>query len=236
MRVYENKVAADETTLPKISASRLKRFLLCPRQFYYHYIEEREEKKNIFAVLGTAVHRAIAAFFLEKRQPQSVFFEEWTTMIRDYNLYDDKNLYRRGLDILDRYPHYDAPPIEVEREYALPYPPEDPICMLTVVFDQVYDWGVRDLKTNKNPPPQFELNNDLQFILYADAFSILFNKPPERVVWHQLESGKDIEARVIGKREIAVDAIRGLLRNGYFYRKIGAHCTYCSFKEECLDV
>lgn len=48
MRVYENKVAADETTLPKISASRLKRFLLCPRQFYYHYIEEREEKKNIF--------------------------------------------------------------------------------------------------------------------------------------------------------------------------------------------
>lgn len=231
MRVHE-----DEVGLPKISASRLKRFLLCPKQFYYHYVEEREDEKNIFAVLGTAVHRAIALYFTEGRQPQSVFFDEWAKMTEEYRLRDDKALYRRGLDMLDRYPHYASPPLEIESEHVLPYPPDNPICLLTVVFDQVYPWGIRDLKTSKNQPSQFDLDNDLQFILYADAFSILYNKPPERVVWHQLENGRDVVANVFGKREIAVDAIKGLLNARYFHRRIGAHCSYCSFRKECLDV
>lgn len=228
MRVYD-----DEVELPRVSATKIKTFLICPKKYEFRYVLDKEEKPNIYAVLGLSVHKAIADFYVSGSNPRTRFIEHWDALIQDYQLRDDVYLFRRGLNIIDRYPHYHDKPIEVEKEYFLPYPPDNPLCLLHVVYDQIYEWGIRDLKTNMKKPKPLDLSYDMQFILYAHAFEVLFNKKP-KVVWHHLETGEDINVAIYADYGYTQEIIRALLDQNVFYRRVGDHCTFCSYRKECL--
>ena len=48
-----------ETGLPLVSASRLKLYQQCAKLYTYKYTSEGIEKPNIYAIHGSALHKAI---------------------------------------------------------------------------------------------------------------------------------------------------------------------------------
>lgn len=230
MCIYDNKVE-----LPKVSATRIKTFLTCPKKYWFKYVLGIDDEKNIYAVLGLSVHKAIAEYYIERKNPRLTYIETWDSLLSEYKLANNVNLFNRGLDMIDSYPHYEDVPLEIESEYFLPYPEHNPICILHVVFDQVYDWGIRDLKTTKFRPTSFEIRHDMQFILYAHAFEMIYGRKP-KMVWHHLETAEDIPVFIDVDQYYAEEIIRELLRQQYYYRRVDDHCRYCSYRKECLGV
>lgn len=228
MRVYDDKIG-----LPKVSATKIKTFLTCPKKYMYRYILEIDDPKNIYAVLGLSIHKTIAEYYTQGKEPRITFINTWDSFIEEYKLKNDTALFRRGLNIVDSYPHYDDYPSEVESEYFVPYPEQSPICVLHVIFDQVYPWGIRDLKTSKTKPSLFDIKHDLQFILYSHAFEYIYGKKP-KVVWHHLETNEDLSVVIDVDSTYTKEIIDALLKQQDYYRRVGDHCRYCSYRKECL--
>jgi CRISPR/Cas system-associated exonuclease Cas4 (RecB family) len=219
----------------KVSASRLKTFMLCPKKFWYRYFCENEEPANIYTMLGSSVHYAISEYFENGTQPEYSFMQKWDEISSGHNLDTNVSLYRRGLNILRDYRWYEEKPKFVEFEFNIPYPADKPFCYINGVFDQVYDWGVVDMKTNNEKPTKPELDNDLQFIIYHFAYTQLFGRKPQKMIWRHLMTMEDIEVNCDNKEHILYEAVVSLLNNVYWFRRTGKHCNYCFVKEFCLE-
>jgi CRISPR/Cas system-associated exonuclease Cas4 (RecB family) len=232
--------------LPRLSASKLKTFSSCPKKFYYEYVDRQESTKHIAAIMGTAVHKSIDSVYSARRNGHAsqdvdiLYHIAWTEeFIRSPGAVYDRKVFEDGLGIVKRYDFEKRTPNATEFEFRLPFPdPIMPMCEIHGYIDQMYDWGLVDMKTSKRKPAQVLLDNDLQFIVYAWAFYNIVGENPNHVLWHHLRTGEDLEFNLsIDKVDLASRVVERILESqesSVWDRNVGEACLFCSHRRVCL--
>ena len=224
--------------LQTVSASKIKVYRTCARQFQYKYkmarAERPEDHKNVAALLGTALHKAIELYYKEKKSPTATFqsvmtntLDEWEEAKFKINALDYfPRAMKVGKDILKTFNWDQFNPMELEYEFTLPFPSvENPLVNMTGLIDLLDMSGmIVDHKSATTAPNQDELDNDPQFIIYYWAMLQIEGIPPWKVVWNHLRTGKLIEANIGHNYEdkleqLTVD-IQGMLTNTVYPRRL----------------
>lgn len=239
--------------LPTISASRVKVYKTCARQYEYKYVitkEDRpEDRKNVAALLGTALHKAIELKYTEGKSPTAVFQQVMTETLDGW---EDEGLQinaldyfsralKIGKDILQKYPWDRFTPMELEYTFTLPFPSFDnAIVNVTGIIDQIdMDGSIIDHKSASYAPSQDVLDNDPQFILYYWAYTQIYGYPPYRVIWNHLRTDRQIIANIEHNYALKIDQltydIQAMLENTRYPRRaMDDVCKkQCSFYSLC---
>lgn len=196
--------------LPIISASRIKMFKTCGKRYELRYIHKLPDTRNVAALIGSAVHKAIELKFTQAAKPNVVYqtyIEDAIESIRDLRgseyLAQNKVTGREMLLAIN----WDLfNPLEVEKQFILPFPNKDnPICYINGYIDIIDKEGfIVDHKTSIKRPSQDVLLYDIQFLLYFWAYKELYNKEPTNVYWHHLRTGELIPVPVRDRYEIKI--------------------------------
>jgi hypothetical protein len=240
--------------LPTVSASKIKVYKTCARQYQHKYItphnDRPEDHKNVAALLGTALHKAIEEYYTEQKSPIGVFQQVMAQTVEEWDVagYTIKALdyYPRaikvGKDILTKFDWSRFTPQELEYSFTLPFPTiENPITNITGFIDLIDMSGaIVDHKSSSYAPNMDALANDPQFLIYAWAMKQITGNLPYKVIWNHLRTGKLYEAAVLENYDTKIDNlvldIQALLTHGpYFARKnLDSVClNQCSFYELC---
>lgn len=227
----------------KISASKIKTFSSCERQFFYRYIDRVPTGVGGRALLGRCVHKAIELGF-QGRDPFEVYNEEWMRGVKEVTGTDNmQKLYNEGLKMLDIYDFDQIPPVEMELGFELPFPNRDnPAVLIQGYIDQIFPGGVLvDMKTSVKRPQISALKYSPQFVLYAWAFRELYGKLP-KVYWHHLRTGEKFLADVQEDQiKSIIPIVKGLEAQikyadeiEQYHRNVGFECSFCPFSDICL--
>lgn len=239
--------------LPVISASKLKVYKTCARQYYYKYIlpyhDRPPEHKNVAALMGTALHEAIELRYKEGKSPTFIFQSVMTDTIQEW---EDKKYQINGSDyfpramkvgkeILTKFNWDQFNPQELEYNFTLPFPNKDnPIVMINGLIDMIDMSGmVIDHKSASYAPAQDELDHDPQFILYAWAYEQMYKAKPYKVIWNHLRTAKLIEANIEHNYadkllQLERDIQAMLAADSFARRQMDQVCrTKCSFYINC---
>ena len=237
------------------SASRLKKYLTCPRQFQYCYIDGLATVPGAPLVLGKVLHETI--LYLHEEQictgelpPLSQILEEFDGLWQR-GLQTDDPFFRpsspsaeqsatAGREMLRLYHHEQKgqpPPLLVE----MPFEVNAGDYRICGVIDRI-DMGdagliVTDFKSGRKAA-KGEIERDLQLTLYAYAAEQLLGLPVEAVAWHFLKDGTVMwETRT---PETCADLIENLLphvamavERGEFDLRPGYWCRFCDYRELC---
>ena len=194
-------MARTKASLPLLSASRLKLYLECPKMYKYKYLQKGEERPNIYAIHGSALHKAIELQYKEKAVPYTIYTDRMLKYgTRDVLGFDQyARLYKEGIEILETFdtawyiPRIEKKKPALERWFNLPYPnAEKPICMIRGYMDLIQLDSVVDFKSSKLKLSKKKVENDLQFIIYYWAFNQLYGYYPDRIIYHRLPDHKQI--------------------------------------------
>lgn len=241
------------TELPKLSASRIKVYKTCARQYEFKYKMNHSERplddKNTAALMGTALHEAIEMYYKEKINPVSTFqrvmhdtIDEWEKEKLKINAASYfTTAMQVGTKILRDFDWNQFNPTELELEFTLPFPnKEKPIAFINGYIDLLdMDGSIVDFKSSKYAPNADELNNDPQFILYRWAYEEIYGVVPHRVIWYHLRTNKtyvaNVEKDYSDKIAQLKSDIEAMLFNNYYPRRLqDSTCrTKCSFYELC---
>lgn len=227
-----------------ISASKIKTFTECSRKYYYHYIDRIPEPVGGRALLGRCVHKAIELGF-QGQDALSVYNEYWLRGASEVQ--DNSNLtklYNEGLQMVDKYNFHQAPPIEMELGFNLPFPNEkEPLCYVQGYIDQIFQHGVIvDLKTGLRRPKAGVLDNMPQFVLYGWAYSQLYGELPRHIYWEHLRTAERIEAHisleavedVYDNAEELIERLQQTQDARKYTKNVGSSCDYCAYRGPCL--
>jgi len=244
------RVDADGEPLPYLSYSRVNRYLLCPEQYRFHYVEGlRPAKPAASLEFGQVMHRALAAHFTADQDPAAVFAEYWAER-KEQNLryaYRETwdNLNERGQALLRKFMDEELPRItDVE---ACEKPFDLSVSSLDTPFVGVIDLvaqvdgrrTVVDFKTASQKFQDHEVALSDQLTAYhlaapdvADcALCVLVKTKEPRIDWYHAErSGRDLldfltKAAHIGRS----------IRDRVFYKRPGKWCGYCDFLPLCME-
>lgn len=228
----------------RLSATKIKTFSTCNRQYYYKYFDRLPTGVSGRALLGRCVHKAIELGF-QGQDPMSVYNQYWIEGVPTVTSNDNMGkLYNEGLKMVDLYDFNQIPPLEMELGFELPFPNrEEPVVLIQGFFDQILRGDVLvDLKTGLRRPKPSVLKYSTQFVLYAWAYRELYGKLP-KIYWHHLRTGDKILAD-IGEEQIAslFPIIMGLKAQLTYADQIEQYprnvddmvCGMCSFRGPCL--
>lgn len=148
--------------------SMVNTYLQCPARFYAIYEEGKEEPKNKFTEMGTAVHAVLEAYYKGefKREDLNQAFDYWWTK---YGPNDFKD-YQECLDMVRRYfernPE-DPDVIAVELDFNVTVNGV-PISGTIDRVDRIDERTIRlvDYKTNQMPFSRDDLEGSIQFKMY----------------------------------------------------------------------
>jgi len=239
--------------IPTISASKLKTYKTCQKQYYNKYIVAKEdrtqEQKNVAALLGSALHKAIEEKYKSGKSPTGIFQGYMSDKIVEWEAagYEIKMLdyYSRaiivGKGILKDFPWDMFNPIELEYAFTLPFPnKENPIVNITGLIDMIdMNGSVIDHKSATYAPNVDDVSNDAQFLIYAFAYEQIHGVRPYKVIWNHLRTNRQIEADIYNNYQDKLDQltndIEAMIHNKYFARiNSGNICrTQCSFYQQC---
>jgi len=241
-------------TLPVVSASKIKVYKTCARQYKYKYItafnDRPSEDKNVAALLGTALHKAIELQYRENANPSAIFqdvmdktIEQWEKERLQINAagYYTTAL-KVGKDILRKFDWQQFNPTELEHKFTLPFPnPITPIVNVTGYIDLVDRSKklVVDFKSASQAPSQAELDNDSQFVLYAWAYEQIYGEKPNQIIWYHLRTDRkyiaNVEHNYHDKIGQLMEDMTAMLEAKHFARRqMDSVCrTKCSFDEIC---
>lgn len=239
--------------LPTVSASKIKVYKTCARQYKYKYVVPYKDRpaddKNVSALLGTALHKAIEMRYKEDANPSQVFQTVMDDTITEWEKKKYKinaaSYYTTALNvgkkIIREFDWDQYNPIELELAFTFPFPNiQKPIVNVTGYIDMLdMDGRVVDHKSTSQAPVQDELNHDPQFILYAWAYEQMYGTKPYKVIWNHLRTGKQYEADVQHNyddkiAQLTEDMIAMLDAKHYGRRKMDKVCkTECSFYTLC---
>lgn len=242
----EEIVEPDKSQYP-LSASGIKKFKRCPKEFELRYIQNKESLKPSggHADLGTAVHESIERVLSENsiaelsetpNQLKELMVGEYRSI--DPDIDDDK--YETGLSCLEvaaRYTamssanHFDG--VEMDFTYALGREDVDHSFRGTMDVaspDAVWDW-----KTGTNV---YEEDEIIQGMVYAMGYLDEFGRPPEEIRFVYLQ--KEVE-RVVQPTdenwEQMLDVVRDIVeakRTGSFpAQPDSSKCYWCSYEGHC---
>jgi len=238
-------------SLQRISASKVKTYKTCQKQYYYKYVipfhNRPDQANNVAALMGTALHKAIELKYKDKANPIVTFqtvmretIDEWEQKQQPINgmLYYS-SLLKTGTDILKKFDWSRFEPIGLEVHFDLPFPsPENPLVMVNGIIDlETMDGTIVDHKSTKTKPKQDELDFDAQFLLYSWAYRQIYQNPPYKVIWNHLRTGELLEVNQLGyeeKLEQLTHDIEAMLGNKFYARRnLDSTCRICSFYKLC---
>jgi hypothetical protein len=156
------------------SASALKKYILCPRNWYHAYLEEERDEAGEAARLGIAVHAALEAAAHDGREPA----EHYHTAFRDHGP-SDFALYQEGSEMLDWFASVVNPNRVLRNgegrpvvEWRFQVPLTETIGLHGVIDRleaSAHSLEVIDFKTGWWYPTEEELLDDPQIIFYVYA-------------------------------------------------------------------
>jgi len=226
----------------RLSASKIKTFTSCQRQYYHRYIDRLPTGTNGRALLGRCVHKAIELGF-QGQEPFEVYNREWIEGLPQVTGKDNmQKLYNEGLKMLDLYDFNQIPPLEMELGFELPFPNrEEPLVLMQGYFDQVLKGDILiDLKTGLRRPKLGVLRYNPQFIIYYWAYHQLYGVYP-KIYWHHLRTGEKFLADITEDQVASlVPIVRGFKAQVEYtdaienYHRNTDSCDYCPFRGPCL--
>jgi len=238
----------------RISNYKIGTFLQCPLQYKLRYVDflgARYKKNWPFLVLGHAVHRALADFFMlgddgrrTAEKLKDLLRENWRK--EDRSVFKSKDDERRwglvALEMLEGFakrhdlstrPAYVEETVEVAVSDFLLSGRIDRIDKVAEGFFEIIDY-----KTGKSVPSQRELDTDLQMTIYAALAKHYFGFIPSRLTGEYLRRGVTVSTTRTDE-DIArgVERIREIIAEikdcEDFAARPGRLCEWCDFLEIC---
>lgn len=247
-------LAPNTGNLPTISASKLKVARTCARKYYYKYVLPHDQRpieaKSVFALRGTALHKAIEDKYSAGHNPALTYqrvmvdtFAEWQEA--GYKIvgedYFAKAL-KDGKDMIKLIQWEAFIPETLEHRFSLPFPnAEAPVAMVEGIIDMItMEGSVIDHKSASKKPNLVELAHDPQFIIYRWAYEQIYDAVPYRVVWHHLKDGSIIDSRVNDNYEeklaqLELDITGVVNMTSYPRRLLDNECRQCPFFTLCYS-
>lgn len=243
-------------TLPTISASKIKVFRTCNRQYYYRYILPKQQRpiedKNIGALLGLSLHKAIERKYRAGENALAVFQDVMLTTLDEW---EDKGFTVKGVEwfskslkdgkaILREFDWGIFDPVDLEQEFTLYFPNASaPIALINGYIDMTTTNGlVVDHKSQRRLPNQDQLNHDPQFLIYAWAYREIYGNLPTAAVWNHLRTNQLVYADVLTDfdfklNQLTLDIDAMLNAKHFVRRQMDSVCTNeCSFYALCYGL
>ena len=239
----------------KLSATRLRTYQTCPRQYRYRYVEGLPTTVSLALVFGRTIHAAIC--HLHRRALETAGPLDLADALDAF-----EGLWRHGLDeeqptvkdpadvtgyegwagqILAGYVMANervAPPVALEFGFDLPWEGH----VLTGFIDRI-DEGpegltIVDFKSGGRKPSPAVVRDDVQLTLYAFVASQLLAAPVERVVYYHLRDQTPIVTRRDADDYDRFEAgvlrpVTAAIEAGCYPPKRGWYCRFCDFRETC---
>lgn len=249
--------------LQTISASKLRVFRTCQRQFYYKYVLPKEDRlpaeKRVSGLLGTVLHKVIEMYYTGENTNSRALFqqlmletvEQWEADGEKINGLEwfNKSL-KDGKAMLNDFDWSKFNPImhqgklALEVAFELPFPNQHmPIVMIQGYIDMISDMGginVIDHKSTQKVPNADQLAHDPQFLIYAWAFQQMYDVLPDKVIFNALRKGTQIEVDVLHEfdtkiAQMTTDILALIEPRRYYPRRVmDTECTsYCDFYALC---
>lgn len=243
--------------LQTFSASRIKTYKKCARQYKYKYVTARkdrqEEDKNVASLMGLALHKAIEAHYRDNKSATATFQNFMTTTLDEW---EQSNATIKGMEylarsikvgkeILTKFPWNDFNPLELEYNFTLPFPNKHaPLVNINGIIDCLDMSGaVIDWKSASYAPNQDELDHDPQFLLYYWAYQQIHGEVPWKIIWYHLRTYTAYEANIAYNYDMKLDQltedIKAMLNPTQFYarKELDRFCREnCSFYELCYGL
>ena len=237
-----------------LSATKLKSYAQCPRAYYFRY-EYGLKKTSVFgaAVLGTALHGALAQLYQDWHYQDPLPSEEWLRYCWENQIGSlTAAQVEEGWQILQRYFETEIVPSGVMQR---PLATEARIQGLLQVnglefrltgrydrLDSLED-GLEliDYKSAKNPTMPAADMVDLQLGLYSLALEQRYGKLLRRMSLLFLRTGERVTYEVTYEHRRQVEAVIGelalrLLEEEDWQPKCGKQCGQCAYARYCSAV
>ena len=237
------------------SATRLKSYLTCPRQFRYSYVDGIASIPTSPLVFGRALHDALC--FVHERQMQNGALPSVGEVLEHFDALWSEALksepfFRDGSPSLDQHLTTGH---EVLRAYlAAPENRQTPLAAelafevtagdykLAGIVDRLDESKngliVVDFKSGTRKPSPKDLDDDLQFTIYAFALEQMMGRPVEKVVHCHLRTGDRFDAYRT-RDDFAwllnevLPFVAGSVARGEFAPRVGYWCNWCDYRELC---
>lgn len=216
-----------------LSASSIKDYLECNKRFEYRLKAKDKAETTPAMEVGTIVHSAIESFWKDEAKA----YKYLESHVKGLQTRDVQKAVK-SLDGFFKYfrdylTHLD----EAEKFFKVKY---DKNVTIVGKFDRVVNAKIIfDWKTSWQYPKT--ISNDIQFIIYSEAFKTIYSYYPTNVYYAHLMSGKLIEYEkddtLVG--ELYNEIIPNILENmDGIYPRTGLYkgvCKGCSFFKHCYS-
>jgi RecB family exonuclease len=244
-----------------LSATRVKMYLQCPRQYRYRYVDEIPTVLTGALAFGQVIHRVLYNLQLWAITHGEPFTESiaWYEFSRLWNeIVNDQNPLFKCADEPSEYSalakvmltgyieaHREKPPpilLEYPFEIAMQDESSGREYLLRGVIDRI-DYGndglvIVDYKTGKRKPSPRQLQEDMQLTIYAFAARQLFGQDVQHVVYYQLRDQSELltehtesELQTL-VQSILPQAAAGIERERFGPRP-GYYCRFCDYRTVC---
>jgi RecB family exonuclease len=242
----------------RLSATRIKTYLTCPRQFRYIYVDKLPKTLTGPLALGRVLHETIRSLHLKSLETGDAldlafavaeFDHRWNLLLEtDRPFFKEGEATNQKLqalagDMLVRYVEANRgkpAPLVIEFPFELSVGDHE-ICGIIDRIDEAADGLIlTDFKSGKAKPSARVLNADLQLTIYAFAIEQLFGEAPSRVIYYHLRdqtrlltlrSHDDFQTLKSGVLPHVTQAIDACL----FPPQYGYWCRFCDFQQRCKD-
>jgi RecB family exonuclease len=235
---------------PHLSHSRINRYLTCPEQYRFYYIENLRPKfPSANLVFGQVVHHALADLFNKKSDPIDFFLRTWAEL-KDVTLtYGKKQnwekLQETGQGLLQKFIKDEFVRIghvkSVEKKFELnisglelPF-----IGIIDLVAEVEGKNTVADFKTAASDYEEHEapLSDQLTAYQLAEpeaeqvAYWVLIKTKEPKIEWHPSNRSPERLMEYISK----VGYVAREIKAREFYKRAGKHCSWCDYLPICLS-
>lgn len=223
-------------------------YLQCPSKFYYVYEGRGKPEGSIFTALGTAIHGVMEDLYSGVSDDIGATFDKWWKL----HAPDDPQWYKKWREIVTDY--FAKHDLQEERKHVLALERQFevevngvPLSGTIDRIDRVDEDTIRiiDYKTNQRPWTKDELENSIQFKMYALALFALQDEqgeygPFDRIIctYEMLRLG--IRQEIVLTREDLADfagwlkiiwdkILSGVDREP----RINQYCGHCALRFKC---
>jgi RecB family exonuclease len=234
---------------PHLSHSRINRYLLCPEQYRFYYIENLRLKfPSASLVFGQVVHQALADLFNRKSDPIEFFLRTWNEL-KDVKLaYGKRQTWERlkdsGQGLLGRFVKEEVPRIgqvkAVEKKFELNITGFDLpfIGIIDLIAEVEGKNTVADFKTAATDYEDHEapLSDQLTAYQLAEpeaeqvAYWVLIKTKEPKIEWHPSNRSPTQLVEYISK----IGYVAKEIKRSSFYKRPGKHCSWCDYLPICL--
>jgi len=245
----EKDELAQPNKTPHLSYSRINRYLLCPEQYRFYYIEKLRPKfPSASLVFGQVVHQALADLFNKKSDPIDFFLRTWGEL-KDVKLtYGKRQTWEKlqvsGQSLLQRFLKEELSRIgqvrAVEKKFELNITGFDLpfIGIIDLVAEVESKNTVADFKTAASDYEEHEAQLSDQLTAYQlaapeaqqVAYWVLVKTKEPKIEWHPSTRSPEQLMEYISK----VGYLAREIKAGNFYKRPGKHCSWCDYLPICL--